>query len=463
MQRRSFLKTALAATGAAALASCGSRPPEDPALAAGAAPIDRLWDVVICGGGPAGIMAAWAAALEGAACLLIEEQPILGGMATSGLVGPMSKFRFDEKLIVGGLPWRFASTLKTQGGAVLDLPTGNVPFEADVYAAAAEQTLAHAGVAVLLRAGLTAATCGTDGQVESVVVRRAGRALSIRARMFVDATGRGDLVCRTPYPAPLRAGPDELQPMSLIFRLDHVDTGAITVWMARDRTRYSQPQLREALQTAMAGGRIRLFGGPWAVFGSTIRPGSVSVNATRCVGDATDPSVREKAREAMAAEIPVMVEIFREAHPAFEKCRLRDVAALVGVRESRGIVGRHILSDDDVRSGRLFDDTVALGGHPLDMHNAKDAGQQAPFLDHAYSIPYRCLVPERSRNLLVAGGLVSADRTAYSSARVQAQCMATGQAAGAAAALCARLRIGPTDLKPAVLQDRLRAEGAILA
>ena len=97
------------------------------------------------------------------------------------------------------------------------------------------------------------------------------------------------------------------------------------------------------------------------------------------------------------------------------------------------------------------------------MHNSKDASQQAPFLDHAYSIPYRCLVPEESQNLLAAGGLISADRTAYSSARVQAQCMATGQAAGTAAALCAKLQLKPENLKTIVLQDRLHAQGAILA
>jgi hypothetical protein len=189
----------------------------------------------------------------------------------------------------------------------------------------------------------------------------------------------------------------------------------------------------------------------------------VSVNATRYVGDATDPSVRAKAKEIMSREIPVMIDIFRQAHPAFSKCRLRDMAAVVGVRESRRIIGQYTLSDEDVRSGRIFEDAVALGGHPLDMHNPKDASQHAPFLNHAYSIPYRCLVPEESQNLLAAGGLISADRTAYSSARVQAQCMATGQAAGAAAALCAKLQVKPKNLKTTVLQDRLRAQGAILA
>jgi hypothetical protein len=97
------------------------------------------------------------------------------------------------------------------------------------------------------------------------------------------------------------------------------------------------------------------------------------------------------------------------------------------------------------------------------MHRAKDAGQEAPFLDRPYSIPYRCLVPKGSQNLLVSGGLVSADRQAFSSARVQAQCMATGQAAGTAAALCASATVRPANLDPHLLRERLRSQGAVLS
>lgn len=423
---------------------------------------DRIWDVVVCGGGPSGVMAAWAAALDGAACLLVERQPVLGGMATSGLVGPMSKFRFDGRLMVEGLPWRFVSLLKSRQGAVLDLTSGNVPFEADVYATAARETLNQAGVRVHLATEVVDARSRRDGRIESITVEQQGRRQTIRGRMFVDATGMGNLISRTPLPAPLRTGPDELQPMSLIFRLENVDTDAITVWMAKDRTRYSQPQLREAMQKAVADRRIALFGGPWAVFGSTIRPGSVSVNATRYSGAACDPAVLACAKAAMSADIPVMIEVFRQAHPAFAKCSLRDVAAVVGVRETRGAVGEYCLTAEDVRGGRIFDDAVALGGHPLDMHRSKDASQEAPFLDRPYSVPYRCLVPQGSQNLLVCGGLISADRQAFSSARVQAQCMATGQAAGTAAALCAAGAVMPSSLDFSQLRRRLVAQGAVL-
>jgi hypothetical protein len=407
-------------------------------------------------------MAAWAAALEGAACLLVERQPILGGMATSGLVGPMSKFRFDGRLMVEGLPWRFVSLLKSRQGAVLDLPSGNVPFEADAYAAAAHEVLTQAGIRVLLATEMVDACVRPDGRIESITVERQDQRQTLRGRAFVDATGMGNLISRTPLPAPLRTQPDELQPMSLIFRLENVDTDALTIWMAKDGTRYSHPQLREALQKAVTDGRIALFGGPWAVFGSTIRSGSVSVNATRYSGAASDPAVLVRAKAAMNADIPVMIDVFRQADPAFAKCSLRDVASVVGVRESRGAVGEYCLTAEDVRGGRIFDDAVALGGHPLDMHRPKDATQEAPFLDRPYSIPYRCLVPKGSQNLLVSGGLISADRQAFSSARVQAQCMATGQAAGTAAALCAAGSVLPSNLDSRQLRQRLAAQGAVL-
>jgi len=114
--RREFLASASGAAGMAVGAATGLRCSLAPAAGDAA---DRIWDVVVCGGGPSGVMAAWAAALDGAACLLVERQPILGGMATSGLVGPMSKFRFDGRLMVEGLPWRFVSLLKSRQGAVL--------------------------------------------------------------------------------------------------------------------------------------------------------------------------------------------------------------------------------------------------------------------------------------------------------------------------------------------------------
>ena len=458
--RRKFLGTA--AVGPAFGAAASLKRLQASAANAGGADLDRMWDVVVCGGGPSGVMAAWAAALEGAACLLVERQPILGGMATSGLVGPISKFRFNGRLMVEGLPWRFVSLLKSHQGSVLDLPSGNVPFEAEAYAAGAHDVLTKAGVCVCMDTEMVDASCLSDGRIESITVERQGRRQTIGGRMFVDATGMGNLICRTSLPAPLRAQAEELQPMSLIFRLENVDTKSLVVWMAEDRTRYSQPQLREALQKAAGERRIGLFGGPWAVFGSTIRPGSVSVNATRYAGAATDPSVLARAKAAMSAEIPAMIEVFRQSHPSFANCSLRDVAAVVGVRESRGAVGEYCLTAEDVRGGRIFEDAIALGGHPLDMHRSKDATQEAPFLDRPYSIPYRCLVPKGSRNLLVSGGLISADRQAFSSARVQAQCMATGQAAGTAAALCAAGAVLPSTLDFRQLRQRLAAHGAVL-
>ena len=461
-RRREFLKAGAAAVGGVVGTAVGVRGLSVSAADHGDGQLDRLWDVGECGGGPSGVTAAWAAALEGATCLLVERETILGGMATSGLVGPISKFRFDGRLIVEGLPWRFVSLLKERQGAVIDLRSGNVPFEADVYAATAHEVLVQAGVCVALKTSVMEAACDANGRIESITVAREGRRRVIHGRVFVDATGRGNVICRTPHAAPLRARADELQPMSLIFRLENVETDSLVVWMAEDRTRYSQPQLREALQKGVEEKRISLFGGPWAVFGSTIRPGSVSVNATRYGGDSTDPLVLAKAKAVMSEEIPAMIEIFRKAHAAFGNCRLRDVAAVVGVRESRGAVGEYCLTGEDVRGGRIFGDAVALGGHPLDMHRAKDSKQEAPFLDHPYSIPYRCLVPKGSRNLLVSGGLISADRQAFSSARVQAQCMATGQAAGTAAAMCAGASIPPSRLDSRQLRERLRAQGAVL-
>jgi hypothetical protein len=249
--------------------------------------------------------------------------------------------------------------------------------------------------------------------------------------------------------------------MSLYFRLGGVDTARLKLLMAEDGTKYSNPDLRGILAAAVQAGEVRNFGGPWAVHGSTIRPGEVSVNATRITGNAADAADLSRAELVLREEVAVMIDLFRRHHPAFAGCYLIDTATQVGIRETRCIKGLYTLSAEDVLSGRSFPDAVALGGHPVDMHRS-DSSQTVQFITAPYRIPYRTLVPEGSCNVLVAGGTLSATREAFASVRVQAQCMALGQAAGLAAALCAQSGESVSRLDGAALSARLAADGALV-
>ena len=164
----------------------------------------------------------------------------------------------------------------------------------------------------------------------------------------------------------------------------------------------------------------------------------------------------------MRAEILPIIDVFRRAEPAFSRCFLQQTAATAGYRASRELIAAYRVTGDDVFTGRDFPDTIAFGAHPVDRHLPGSSGQDVQFLSEPYRIPYRCLASARCPNLLAVGALVAADPVAFATMRVQAQCMATGQAAGTAAALCATAGTSVTELACDELRGQLTAQNAII-
>lgn len=424
------------------------------------------YDTVVCGGGPAGVMAAVASARTGARTLLIERYGFLGGMATAAMVGPLSKFRLGGALIVGGIPWQFVQRMHQRGGAIIDLPSGNVPFEVETYIRVARELVEEEGVETLLHALVTGAVMDESDpeRLTHVIVETKQGKLAVGAKVAIDCTGSGDLVARSELPWKLRVGPSgELQPLSMFFHLGGVDTGARNLLMSHDGTKYRDSELGRHLHAAMERGEIGNYGGPWALWGSTIRPGYVSVLATRYAGNATDAAELTRAETVMRSEIPKIVEILRQNAPEFSGCFLDRTATQAGIRETRGIDGAYTLSPTDVLEPQGFSDTIAKGGHPVDIHLPTVGGEnEVRFIKEPYDIPYRCLLPKGAANVLAAGGCLSAEREAFATVRVQAQCMATGQAAGTAAAMCARESLRVDQLDGSDLRRLLRSHGAIV-
>lgn len=427
-------------------------------------------DVVVCGGGPAGFIAAIASARNGARTLLIENYGFLGGMATAALVGPISKFNSNGKRVVRGIPEEFIQRLAKLGGARIDLPSGNVPFEAELYKLVSMRMVREAGVAVMLHAKVTGISraCGVEVAenvsqpgCQYVHVSVDGAELRVKARMVVDATGTGAVTAMVGLPWRYRHGENgEMQPMSLQFVLGGVDTEALATLMAEDGVKYRNFELADYLKEEVEAGRLKNFGGPWAVHGSVLRPGQLSVNATRYAGNAVRVEDITEAEITMREDVHTIVECFRGRHRAFRDCYLLHTAAQTGIRETRSIEGLYTLGVEDVVSPPDHPDVIALGAHPIDVHRAVSANTEATFLQGPYGIPYRCLVPCGSEGVIVAGGAFSATREAFASARVQAQCMAMGQAAGTAAALCAQRRIRATELDGSQLRALLQDQGA---
>lgn len=420
-------------------------------------------EVCVAGGGPAGFVAAIAAARHGAKVTLVETFGFPGGMATAGLVGPISKFNFCGKRVVGGIAWEFVERLAVLGGAITDLPKGNVPFEAEVFKLVAREMLEEAGVTCLWQTTV----CGepelaADGSIKAVSLATAGFVSRLEADMFIDCTASGALVGHHGFGG-FRSLKGAAQPLSLCFHLGGVDTGKARILVRGDNERSANPVLRAALEKAMASGRIKSFGGPWAVWGSTIRPGFISVNATRTSADVTDPVEIAAATSLMRREIPVIVEVMREADPAFRESFVSQTAATMGFRECRELNAIHRVTASEFVSGERPPDTIALAVHPMDRHVAGSSAQNLSFLKKPGAIPYSALVSAKCPNLLAAGGLVAAEPSAFASIRVQAQCMATGQAAGTAAAMAAKAGVAPKALDVAALVAALKSDGVYLA
>ncbi len=430
-----------------------------------ALPVVKEVDVVVCGGGPSGFIAAIAAAINGAKTLLIEHYGFLGGMATAGLVGPISKFNFQEKRIVGGIPEHFINEMAARGGAIVDLPSGNVPYDPEIYKYVALKMVEEAGVEILFHTRVVDGCSDPDQttKLTHIIVENKSGRQAVAASYFIDCTGTGDLVSKSQLPWIMRNEHDgELQPMSLYFRLGGVDTTKFNLLMAHDGVKYAHTALKELLAEEVDAGRLSNFGGPWAVHGSTFREGQLSVNATRFRGNAADGDDISRAEQVLRQDIMRMVQVFKEKVPAMKDAYLLDTATQVGIRETRGIIGTYTMTIEDIFNPTGFDDTVAYGGHPVDIHRASGSKQDVSFLKAPYPIPYRALVPLKSTNLLVAGGCLSATREAFASIRVQAQCMALGQAAGTAAALCMNSNISVSKLDGKALRRTLFEQRAVV-
>ena len=417
--------------------------------------------VCVAGGGPAGFVAAIAAAREGAKTTLVEAFGFPGGMATAGLVGPISKFNFAGRRVVGGIPWEFVERLASAGGAIADLPKGIVPFEAEIYRRVAREMLEEAGVECLWRTQVCGAPeLGSNGVISSVTLSSSDNLLRLEADVFVDCTASGALVGHHGFGA-ARSPAGAAQPLSLCFILGGVDTDRLRVVVRDDNERSENPALRAALERAEAQGRIKSFGGPWVVWGSTIRPGFVSVNATRAAADVTAAAEVAAATARMRREIPVIVEVFQEADPAFRNAFVAQTAEATGFRECRELKALHRITVAEFLSGEDVPDAIALAAHPMDRHAAGSSAQSLTFLKRPGVIPLSALIAAKCPNLLAAGGLVAAEPEVFASIRVQAQCMATGQAAGVAAAEAALNGTPVQALDRVRIRRHLESDGVI--
>lgn len=424
------------------------------------APVVGHYHTVVCGGGPSGLAAAIASARAGRKTALIERYGFLGGTATTGFVVPISGFFHCGNQVVGGIAWELVERMVAAGKAQVELPKGHVSFDPEYYKIVARDMVAEAGVELYTNSYLVHCT-KQDRRVTAVIIESKNGAEALTADYFVDATGDGDLCHMAGVPMLEREV--ELQPMSMCFLLGGVD---LTTDLLKNNIHHDGKKCKQSVHTGIHDYLQKLsetrevpqFGGPW--FNTVMSGDLVAVNITRAAADATDRAQMTAAESKMRKDAFVLIDLLREHYPEFKNAYIAYTAVQGGIRETRRIKALHTVTGDEMRSGMVFPDVIALSAHPMDIHSAKDNSQTVDHLPVAAGIPYRSIVPAEYDNLLAVGRCLSADRSAYASIRVQATLMAIGQAAGIALSMCeAGDSAAQVDMD--VLHAKMKQENAI--
>jgi glycine/D-amino acid oxidase-like deaminating enzyme len=441
-------------------------------------------DVLVVGGGPAGIGAALGAAAAGAEVVLAERYGFLGGNATAALVMPLMSFHtqraaFEQpgatKLfptdhgpgepVVAGALAKLLSRLVQAGGAIApSLETGyTVPFDPELFKLVALELLDEAGVRLLFHAF---ASDVEHGPAHGVVFATKSGPVVIRARVVVDCTGDGDVAARAGAPYEIGREEDGLvQPMTLMFRMVRFEQAAFATYVRAHPEQWRGVHgLWDLIRQAAAAGELDLPREDILFFG-TPHEGEVSVNSTRVMRAlGTDVFDWTRAELESRRQMRQIAAFLRRYVPGFEHAYVAQSGVHTGVRETRRIVGDYQLTAEDVLGARKFEDVVARGAYPVDIHNPKGSGTVLKRLPpgEAYDIPLRALLPQGVEGLLVAGRCLSGTHEAHSSYRVMPIVMATGQAAGVCAALAAERDVTPRAVPVADVQAALIAQGADL-
>lgn len=422
-------------------------------------PVAGRYDVVVVGGGPAGVIAAVAAARNGARTLLVERYGFVGGMATSALVTPISEFRVGGRQHIGGLPFELMRRAAELGGAEIERDSGNWPVDDEIFKLAAQRMLLESGVTLLLHTWF-ADVVADGGYVSHVVVHNKAGRVAYGCGVVIDCTGDADVVRAAALPV---TKSDVLQPATLWFQLGGVDTGALEYVFgdAVDGILPVSEPIRSRLAELHAAGDVPLFGGPW--INRFFHDGMVSINILREPTDASDPERFSLTEVSLREKMHTVINVLRREFPEFRDAWLAKSGIQTGVRETYHIVGLYELTKDDVVNPKAFPDTVAKGAHTIDVHQGDSIDQdEFVILRRPYNVPFRCLVPRGSQNVVTAGRCLCADGPGFGSVRVMATCMAMGQGAGTAASLALHRDTSMSELDVESLRTMLIRQGAIV-
>ncbi|MEM2885199.1 MAG: FAD-dependent oxidoreductase [Thermoproteota archaeon] len=434
-------------------------------------------DVLVVGGGTAGSVAAIAAARNGAETLVVEQFGFLGGSASAALVTPMMPNHVDGKPLCAGISEEIQERLAAEGEAVLQ--GGTWWFNPEALKYVLEEMVLEAGARILYHACFSEPVL--DGpRIAGAFFESVSKRIGISGKVVVDCTGDAAVAYRAGAPCVSgRAKDGANQAMSLRFLVGNVDLRRLAQFLnSLDPSAGASPPLIHVAMAWNRGDKLQLVfeeavrdgvlrredGEYFQAFSVPGRPNEMAFNCPRIHGNMrpTDALHLTQAQIEGKRAISRLLKFLRRYVPGFEESYLVATAPLLGIREGRRIVGEYVLTAEDCASARKFDDAVARNRYPVDIHlPGEKIGEPLPPGEY-HEIPYRCLLPKGVENLLVAGRCISATFEAQSAIRVQPPVRMVGEAAGTAAALCAKLGTTPRKLSGTLLRSVLRENGAFL-
>lgn len=443
----------------------------------------KHFDVVVVGGGPGGIAAALAAARIGAKTLLVEKYGFLGGMSTAALVYPwMTHHDRHGNQVIQGIPQEIVSRLVEIGASpghlrdTIGFTSYLTPYDQEAYKSLALQMMEEDGVELLFHSLLAGVKTGGRA-VESINIQSEyGGERQITGNYFVDGTGSAMLVDLAGGRTYIGREEDRAtQPMSQTFRLGRVELEKVKDYMKTNPHEFHHTSLIEELDRIPLSG-VCGFYSIWEQYGPVdiprnlvlffpgVHPGEVFINTGRIIQK--DPTKVEDVTEAekiARKQTQDLVRFLREHIPGFANAYLIQTGPQIGIRESRRIVGHHLLTVDDIGRGRRFPSVIARNGYPIDIHDPTGKGIiSSESTQEAYDIPYESLVSVDLDNVLLAGRAISCDVQTFASLRTTPTCMAIGQSAGAAAALGVKQDIAAINLRVSEIQQALLQQKAEL-
>lgn len=391
------------------------------------------YDVIVIGGGPAGCAASIASSREGLKTLLIESNGMLGGLGTSGMVPAWCPFSDGEKVIYRGLAWEIFNSAKKgvpfEPQDKVDWVAINPEYLMSVY----DRMVKKSGTDILFFSNVAGIEKTSDDIVEAVIVANKNGLTAYKAKVFIDASGDGDVAVWSGADFLKGDSDGKLQKSTLCFSVANVDMDAYQ----NGPELHSGHNPNSPSVQAAATGKYPLL--DTHCCHNLIGPGVVGFNANHIdIQDTTDPRQLSDAMIEGRRIAEQHLEMLKEYRPdAFANAFIVKTAIVPGVRDSRRIIGDYIFTADDWYARRSFNDEIGRNCYFIDVHKSGHSDIHYG-RGESHGIPYRCLTPSKLSNVLTAGRCISTDEESYGSLRVMPNCLVTGEAAGVAASMAAK-------------------------